>query len=133
MELAYEYPALAQLSCADCKKWIYQIPSGEAMLDDDNQRVPRPKSSPTPCEDCPKESPEQEHLYRLSWKNHKTVQLHKRVKSGVWKLPERLESDPLLADNFAIIDAISERAKAREQSRRLADAVLIALSRLRSG
>lgn len=95
--------------------------------------VPRPKSVDTPCDQCPKQSPEHEHLYKLSWKNHQTLTIYRRVKSGVWKLPERLESDPLLADNFAIIDTVRERAQSREQSRKITDALMLAMARLRSG
>jgi hypothetical protein len=99
----------------------------------DGQLIPRGDAIPTPCDRCPKGGPENDELYRLSWKNHCTMTLYRRVKSGVIRIPPHLESDPLLADNFSIIDDVMEQAKSNEQSVRLTNALTIALSRIRHG
>lgn len=135
MRLAHEYPHLAKLSCEECQRFIYSIPDGipETFEGADGpEKMPR-GNIPTPCDRCPKGGPENDQLYRLSWKNFRTLTLYKRIKSGVVSIPAHLESDPLLADNFAIIDDVMAEAEANKQSRQMVDALTIALMRVKHG
>jgi len=95
---------------------------------DDGSLIPRP--GPSPCDRCPKGSPANDSLYRLSYKNLKALHLHRRIKSGVMKLPPHLEDCPVLADNFAIIDETIADAKQSASNREVAS--LIALNLIRS-
>jgi len=131
LRLAIDNPQLADLSCAECQKWVYEIPSGQPQLFEgpDGRKTERiPRAAPPPCDRCPKESPEREHLYVLSDKNYRTLKLHERFRTGVYPLPKYLAGDPLLAENFAIIDEVIERGKRHAVNRDLADLLAVRLA-----
>lgn len=96
---------------------------------DDGSLIPRP--GPTPCDRCPKGSPDNERFYQLSWKNYLTVELWKRFKTGVVKLPPHLEQCPVLADNFAIIEDVVSDARASANNREIADLIGLHIARMR--
>ena len=53
--------------------------------------VSRPKNIPTPCSKCPKGGPENEHLYMISPKNKKFMDLYRRSKDKYFEMPEHLK------------------------------------------
>jgi len=128
--LQESHPRLARLKCSECQKFIYDIPSGTPQTfegKDGPEKIPR--AAPPPCEQCPKGSPENEHLYQLSWKNHRAMILYKRVKSGVTPIPEHLERCPLLADIFTVIGETLQSVETEARNRDLSSSMTLALAR----
>lgn len=130
LRLRFEHPKLAALSCSECQKWVYEIPSGEPQTyeisNGEFKQIER-RGSP-PCHLCPKESPEHEHLYELSDRNHRLLLFHRRVRSKVYQLTEEQRQDGLLADNFAIIDDVMAIADQKASTSRLGQSIANALA-----
>ncbi len=129
LRMAHEHPMLAVLSCSECQRFVYEIPSGVAETfqgANGPEKIPRP--TPPPCDRCPKGSPANEHLYRLSEKNYRTWKLRQRVKTGVYRLSPELADCPLLADNFALIDEVVADAERAANNRELAAHVAVKLA-----
>ena len=80
-----------------------------------------------PCDKCPKGSPDQEHLFRLSEANQKLVDLHSKLstarKYGMdIQLSDRLKRSERLLSMLQLLDDINEefdRARGREQMARV--------------
>jgi hypothetical protein len=68
LRFALEHPNVP--SCADCKAWMWDPRTGEWTIGRNGQRVPRPSNLGTPCESCPRKSPEHEEATTLSKQNH---------------------------------------------------------------
>ena len=119
------HPGLAALPCSECQKFVYSIPSAEPQTyqiepDGEPIKVERPPDTSPPCDQCPKGSPEQEAQFTMSWENHLTVTLYRRFKTGAMRLPARLENDPILADNFSMIEDVIENADRQQSADRIA-------------
>jgi hypothetical protein len=123
--LRFEHPKLADLSCGDCQKWVYEIPSGDLQTYEsgNGERSKVQRSGPPPCHLCPKISPDHEHQFILSDYNERLLILHRRLRSGVWQLTAEQRQDGLLADNFAIIDALLTGAENRKNREHLAESI----------
>lgn len=66
----------------------------------------------TPCESCPKKSPDQAHKYVLSEKNMRTYQFYRESRAmGFANLTEAMKNDDTLRRNFAIIDEIERQTE----------------------
>jgi hypothetical protein len=130
LRLRFEHPRLADLPCSECQKWVYEIPSGEPQTyeigNGEVMQIERRESPP--CHLCPKESPEREHLYQLSDRNHRLLMFHRRVRSKVYQLTGEQRRDGLLADNFAIIDDVMAVADQKANRDRLAHSIANALA-----
>lgn len=124
------HPRLSRLRCDECQRYVYNIPAGTPETfegADGPEKIER--AMPPPCGECPKESPDNDHLYQLSWRNHRAVTLYRRVKSGVMPVPKHLESCPLLADVFSAIDDVLQSATAEVRSRELSTGIMVAMAR----
>lgn len=128
--MAESHPRLARLKCEECQKFVYDIPQATPQtFEGANGPEKIPRAMPPPCSECPKGSPENEHLYQLSWKNHRAMTLYKRVQSGVLPIPKHLERCPLLADIFTVIGETLRVSEKEADSRDLAMNVTLALAR----
>ena len=120
------------LRCTECAKHIYEIPSGVPQTykgpDGKDQMIDRVDDPP--CDRCPKGGPENDHLWELSEKNYRTHQLWRRWKTGLVQLPPHLETCPLMAENFAIIEETIQDARDASNSEQIAQ--LIALNFMRT-
>ena len=103
---------LSGLSCEECQKHIYEIPSGypQGERDDDGNvmLVPRPPSLPSPCDRCPKGGPENEKLFQITPKNKRFLDLYRRSKDEYFEMPEHLKDCKLRQELFYAIDRIEE-------------------------
>ena len=119
------HPGIARLSCSDCQKHVYEIPSGKPQTyNDGTKEVPIDRPGDPPCDRCPRGGPENEWLDQMSWANVRMMQIYRQVKSGVTRLPAHLENCPLLADNIFLIDETLEELR----QQRLADGVAATLA-----
>jgi hypothetical protein len=87
----------------------------------DRKELPmvRPEAVPTPCDKCPKESPEKAKELELSQKNWQAL-AHYRQATAVG-LTDAERGDPIVRRNFAIIARLKEEHDALRQARYLAD------------
>jgi len=107
LRMLLAHPEVATRSCEDCKKWVYN-PDGSRQQRG-GKDVPRHPTVPTPCDSCPKKSPEEAHEYELSLKNMKAVQFHSISKAcGFRNLTPELANDSIIQRNFTIIEGIEE-------------------------
>jgi len=90
------------------------------------QPIPRGKS-PTPCAQCPKESPQKEDEHELSEKNHRAVGFYaaERAAGG---LDPRFRDDALVRETMRIIDTIVRQYEASEQARAMSGSLAGLLS-----
>lgn len=106
------HPTVAAIDCVDCAQWIFNLQTGQReTVRIGPQRIPvpqrRPAGIPTPCASCPKLSPQQAELWRLSRKNEQTYHLWQRAQATFGRaIPDHLEQDTLLARNFAELDQL---------------------------
>jgi hypothetical protein len=123
-------PRLSRLRCDECQRYVYNIPAGTPETFEGasgEEKILR--AAPPPCHECPKGSPDNDHLYQLSWKNHRAVTLYRRVRSGVMPIPPHLECCPLLADVFSAIDDVLQAANAELRGRELSTGIMVAMAR----
>jgi hypothetical protein len=65
------HPQVANVPCEDCQKWVYDKNWRRAQRG--GQDVPRPPGTPTPCQSCPKKSPEHAKTLILTRRNSATL------------------------------------------------------------
>ena len=126
------HPRLASLSCDDCKKYATKIPDGEIEtyeIDGRQEPVPRAPGVPTPCDKCPKGSPEEEHLHVLADQNYVMLAFHRQWKSARrnglnFALPEKLRNCPVLLENLTIVDEMMDAQEQQISAMRLAQFLL---------
>jgi hypothetical protein len=112
MQLILFHPGVASFTCEDCRKYIYDMDSGKpktykAGPKREEKPMLRPANTKTPCEKCPRKSPEEAHHYELSDRNSKTWLLYRRAHATQFHfLHDAEKKDPLLARNFAILDEL---------------------------
>lgn len=115
---------MAELSCEECQKHIYEIPSGlpQGEEGDDGKimLVPRPPGLPSPCERCPKGGPENEKLFQITRKNKRFLDLYRRSKDDYFEMPEHLKDCKLRQDLFYAIDQIEESRGTNNLANKLA-------------
>jgi len=117
--LLLEHPQVANTDCKTCKTFIFDPKTG-TFAERRGVRQRRAKGQPTPCHECPKESPAKAKQYELSRKNWATVRLylqHRAMKGA--GLPDYIASDPIVRSNFAVIDTTFRQ----HESKRAANAV----------
>jgi hypothetical protein len=124
--LIVEHPSLAQRSCDDCRKYVYERENSEPKQwpPGTGQPMLRPANSPTPCETCPKcfgwdvKSPEMGKLSELSEKNQRALAVFHQVQATHGRcLTQREATDPVLSRNLGIIQDVLERDKRRRADR----------------
>lgn len=79
---------------------------GGKILSRGGKRVAR-GSTPPPCHQCPKKSPEQAHEYELSERNIKMYEMYLKSQATSGLCLGDLASDPMVQRDFAVIHNIS--------------------------
>lgn len=120
-----EHPALARLTCAECKEWqIDEKTWTRATRGRDKQPFKRPPGTPTPCGVCPRRGPQHEAETRLSARNVETVELYYQFRALGWEgLPAPCRNDGLLKENLTLIDRIMRQ----HERTQLGESVALAL------
>lgn len=75
----------------------------------------RPPKTPTPCEQCPKQSPEKAHEHELSDKNWRAYVHYQQARAV--GLTDEERADPLVRRNFAIIDELKRQHEASQAAK----------------
>lgn len=73
-------PRLAARTCDECRAWVYDEKTRERVKRG-GRDVARPKNVPTPCHQCPKQSPEQASQHELTAANHRTYETYLEVQA----------------------------------------------------
>lgn len=127
------HPGLARFTCAQCQEFSYDFETGErdTFLGADGTRLDVVRSVPSPCEKCPKQSPDREREFTLSKKNMQTLVLYRQVRAtGGACLTEHERLDPLLSYNLALVDSVIREcekvAERREHRERMQELVQLA-------
>lgn len=134
MRLLLFHPGPASIRCDDCKRYIYDLETGERKTHPGpgGRELPdlRYPGMPLPCENCPKQSPAKEKEYRLSDRNWKTLELYEQVRASAGAcLSEAERRDPILRRNLAIIDRIMRQYERRRSAEELSHQVALLFSR----
>ena len=116
------HPHLCQRSCADCKTWWYRDTKSNEIVKRKGEKLKRPPGSKTPCDDCPKESPEKEHLHILNRRSLKAVEIYWMVQStGI--TDELREKYPRLVQDLSVIHQLIGQHKEDYQSELMMTAI----------
>ena len=127
--MAVHHPALLKFTCAECKKYVYNMETGErftvcnGLLD--MQRPVGPSGEPEPpCNKCPKGSPDREREFILTPANYKTLKLYLEVRVTFGQgLTDAMKNDRWLMNNFRLIDGIVRDHERHEQQKFLSELV----------
>lgn len=123
MRLLLFHPGALKVTCEQCRQHLYNLETGEQqtyVAGPTREKRPcvRPEGVPTPCDQCPKESPQKARDHELSDKNRRTVliYLESRATHGA-SLTPAMRRDPILLRNLAIVDGIYRDYERREVGR----------------
>jgi hypothetical protein len=108
---------IAARSCELCKeKWFDDDPQngkwttkivGRGGVEFARPKDPKTGQPKTPCEYCPKKSPEEAPKFELSAKNEAAYQLYRRLKATRWTtVTPAMKRDEVFQRNVEIIDAL---------------------------
>lgn len=75
----------------------------------------RPANVPTPCDRCPKQSPEKAHEHELSDKNWRAYAHYQQARAVGLTDGER--ADPIVRRNFAAIDQVVRQHEASQAAK----------------
>ena len=93
--------------------------------------IERPEGTEPPCDICPKQGPEFEHLYKLSRENLHMIRLYHLLQSPGFGVPEHLIGCTLFAENYGTVDDIVKSSKARVEREQLAEEIALLILRSR--
>jgi hypothetical protein len=112
--------------CEECQKWWYEDDS-DRIHERGGKPMLRPSSSATPCQTCPKKSPQEAHRYELNDRSRLALEVYRQVKASHGAcLSDRERRDPILLRNLAIIDRLITRSERREIYRGVANEFIAA-------
>lgn len=124
MRLLADWPNLP--ACETCKKYLVKFSwstgegTGEPLTYEsgpgERKPVLRQANQPTPCDKCPKESPEKEHNHILTESNCRALQHYREHRSvGFRGMTEDELADSVVRQNFELLNAAFERLAAKRQ------------------
>jgi chromatin segregation and condensation protein Rec8/ScpA/Scc1 (kleisin family) len=134
------HPVVAERSCEDCRKWWYddawkdgrqvwstriigqekveqhaKSPAERAELMEKVCRRPldpKTKEPKTPCEHCPKVSPQEAHRHVLNKRNEQAYRFYLESEAVDFRnLTQETASDEIVMRNFRIIKSVRSRAE----------------------
>lgn len=111
---------IASIPCSECQKWVYDMETGEREtypVGDGKTVLPYARDgAPPPCQQgfqCPKESPEKEHLHVLNGRNVRLFRTYLRERA----CPSHEPREQIVRDAFAIVDGLYEEWNSRRLAR----------------
>lgn len=112
------YPKVAQVKCAECKKYNYNLRTGKRNTyeDEDGNHLPVLRVGDPPCQACPRKGPENEETLKLSFANRRMLDFYHRYKAVPGWKARRLDC-PTTQRNILLIDRVFEKAKVRQMRR----------------
>lgn len=132
VQLLFNDPGIP--SCETCQKyvvdWDWQTHSGSGEIKtfgppDKRQPRLRGKGESPPCHRCPKKGPQFEHEFLLSGRNFETLIFYQQTKATFGRgLTEEEARDPVVRQNFSILDGIYAKSERALQSGSLAEAIV---------
>lgn len=119
------HPGTASIKCSDCAKYVYNLKTGEReSYDAGDEMLPILRGdNPTPCDSCPKGSPENEERLKLHWRNRRAMDFYQRMK-GMPKasVPKHLRSCSVMQRNFYLISQVMKAARAELKANAMEEA-----------
>jgi hypothetical protein len=125
------HPGPARIDCAECKRFIFDHKTGDqktykAGASGEEKPCVRPQNVPTPCHECPKESPQKCKEHELSRKNRMTLRLYYEVRATSGQcLTPAMRGDRLLMRNLAIVDGIYRQFEQDQMARSIVAGIAI--------
>lgn len=131
MRLILLHPGAARIDCEECKKFVFNLDTGEKETYRSGPTrellpVERLPSVPTPCNKCPKQSPEKAKEIELTEKNWAAFAHYQQCKAV--GLTEAERRDPIVRRNFALMDRLTAERDRRDQATGMAEALLAVLT-----
>lgn len=122
MKLILFHPGLTRFSCGDCKRWVYDLETGQRETVCNGQvDVERGLGNPTPCSSCFKQGPQFEKLFQLTPANRKTLDLYLQNRATHGRsLSDAMVRDRWLMSNFALLGRIFDEFERSEFSKSMA-------------
>ena len=120
LRLALEHPEVADRSCDDCRKWMYDDAGNVAKRRDTRGielPILRPAAVPTPCYRCPKTEGNQVRtsfnavmMTETGWQTYR----HYRECAATLSFPD----DPIVTRNASLIRSVLDSAERSTETRR---------------
>lgn len=111
-----------------CQLYEIELPIGRLQTYNDGEKeVPilRPDGAETPCDICPKGSPENESELMLSADNERMVALYQRLQAPGQDVPVHLRGCALFAENYSTVRNVFAEAERKEANQSLAHEVAL--------
>lgn len=106
---------------------MYDVEKWEKVIGRDGKPIPRPANLGTPCESCPRKSPDREAETTLTEQNWKAYAYFLEVRATCGGCLEgRAKTDPLSRKLLRICDGIQREDDERKQTQAIQYAVMIA-------
>jgi hypothetical protein len=114
------HPRLLQRTCDLCRTWMFD--EQHRIITRLGVPVGRPAASPTPCWNCPKQSPARARGYERDMQRiARMLRLYFEVRATAGRvLSDREAADSLLARHLAIVDMAVRRWELRQACAALA-------------
>lgn len=128
--LAVCEPGAAATECRQCLRYVYEVdadgaPTGEVRRLPNGDKWPRPAQVPPDCSKCPKESPDNEELFRLTRRQRKAWKLYRSVRAAGAAPAEWLADDLIrewlraFGEAYEALEAKGKHAQLRLQQLQL--------------
>lgn len=119
------HPGAASIDCRDCATYVYNLQTGERETYDAGDRMlPILRGdNPTPCDSCPKRSPENGEKLKLHWRNRRALDFYQRMKASSRAfMPKQLRECHITQRNFFLIDQVLKTARAEIRANAIEEA-----------
>ena len=119
------HPGAASIDCGECAKYVYNLKTGEReTYDAGDEILPMLRGdNPTPCDSCPKKSPENEDRLKLHWRNRRFVDFYQRMKATPKAImPKHLRGCHVTQRNFYLIDQVIKAARSELKANAIEEA-----------
>lgn len=118
MRLWLFHNGAASIPCEQCKEFVFNIETGEKQTyksGPERKELPLLRSgSPTPCDSCPKESPERAKEMELTPKNWQAFQWYQEARAT--GLSDAEKNDPIVRRIFAALDPVTRAFAAKQDA-----------------
>lgn len=119
------HPGAASIDCGDCAKYVYNLKTGERETYDAGDEVlPILRGdNETPCDSCPKKSPENGEKLKLHWRNRRALDFYQRMKAmPKATIPRKLRDCHVTQRNFYLIGQVMKAARSEIKANAIEEA-----------
>ena len=131
--LALKHPKHAALDCTECQRWVYDIKTVE-LRKRGGEPVRRSPGAPTPCKQCPKQSPERARRLKLSDRDLATINLFLRNRALFGRMLTDAEvNDPWLARSFSMLESVYRAYESSKEAQHIGLSMVQMMGTMKNG